>query len=44
MFPLVSVTGVSLTNENEAFGTYDEVINKLAVYKKAAKVKKRLVS
>lgn len=44
VFPLVSVTGVSLTNENEAFGTYDEVINKLAVYKKAAKVKKRLVS
>ena len=43
-FPLVSVTGVSLSNEQKPFGSYEEVISTLASYKKTAKVKKKCIS
>ena len=40
-FPLVSVTIVSASNEQEAFGDYEEVVGMLAGYKKTAKTRKR---
>ena len=40
-FPLVSVTIVSASNEQQAFGNYEEVVSMLAAYKKSAKVEKR---
>lgn len=40
-FPLVSVTIVSASNEQETFGDYEAVVGMLAGYKKSAKVKKR---
>lgn len=41
LFPLVSVTIVSASNEQKAFGNYEEVVSMLAGYKKSAKVEKR---
>lgn len=40
-FPLVSVTIVSASNEQEDFGDYEEVVGMLAGYKKIAKTRKR---
>ena len=43
-FPLVSVTIVSLSNQNSSFANPDEVVEILSSYKKSAKVHKRSVS
>ncbi len=40
-FPLVSVTIVSASNEQEPFGNYEEVVSMLAGCKKAAKTRRR---